>query len=264
MQWLLIPSNAVRRLTQTWRTGYCHYLALWLILAGYSLPGTAQHLESAGLSSSLNVTQTLARPYLVDMGSYVLDTNGDNSRYDEIGYRLAAYARWQVGASRFFAQPEVAYTSTRGQAYLVLYDLTNSQFGPAFFTFGHRINRWEVAALGGLHTGRHTYILAGPVIAFNQREAALPVRKGYPASDAIYNSLFASVLPVQLLAQAGVGVAFGRFDLSLRFEQSLTPYTRRFAFDGTTYRYEQQIRQGLFTAGILLYKRRLALVPAER
>jgi hypothetical protein len=130
MQWLLIPSNAVRRLTQTWRTGYCHYLALWLILAGYSLPGTAQHLESAGLSSSLNVTQTLARPYLVDMGSYVLDTNGDNSRYDEIGYRLAAYARWQVGANRFFAQLEVAYTSTRGQAYLVLYASTAGKWPP--------------------------------------------------------------------------------------------------------------------------------------
>jgi len=57
---------------------------------------------------------------------------------------------------------------------------------------------------------------------------------------------------VQLLAQAGVGITFGRFDFNLRLEQSLTPYTRRFTFDGTTCRYEQQLRQGLFTAGILL------------
>jgi len=244
--------------------GHCRRLGLLLLLAGYSLPGTAQRLESAGLSNSLNVTQTLARPYVIDMGSYALDTKGDNSRYDEIGYRLAAYARWQLGTGHFFVQPEVAYTSTRGQAYKVLYDLTNSQVGPSFFTFGHRINRWEAAALGGLHTGQRTYILAGPVLAFNQQESQLPVRKGYPASDAIYNSLFASVLPVQLLAQAGVGVTFGRFDFNLRFEQSLTPYTRRFTFDGTTYRYEQQLRQGLFTAGVLLYKRRPAAGPADR
>lgn len=115
-----------------------------------------------------------------------------------------------------------------------------------------------------MHTGQRTYILAGPVLAFNQQESQLPVRKGYPASEAIYNSLFASVLPVQLLAQVGVGVTFGRFDFNLRFEQSLTPYSRRFTFDGTTYRYEQQLRQGLFTAGVLLYKRRPAAAPADR
>lgn len=135
----------------------------------------------------------------------------------------------------------------------MLYDF-NGPFGPSFFTFGHQIRRWEAAALGGLHTGRRTYLLLGPVLAFNQREAPLPVKSGFPASEAIFNSLFQSVEPVQLLVQAGIGVTLGRFDFNLRVEQSLTPYTRRFIFDGTTYRYEQQIRQGLFTAGFLLYK----------
>jgi len=195
------------------------------------------------------------------MGSYVLATNGDNSRYDEIGYRLAAYARWQVKASRFFMQPELAYTDTKGQAYPVLYNLTNTQFGPSFFTFGHTIRRWELAVLAGRHTGKHTYILGGPLIAINQRQTLLPETPGYPASAAIFNSLFQSVLPVQLLAQAGIGATFGRFDFNLRYEQSLTPYTRRFTFEGTTYRYEQQIRQGVFTAGFLLHRRREEGVP---
>jgi len=234
--------------------GHRSYLALVLALAGCSLPAAGQHLEAAGAAVSLNVTQTPAAPYRIDMGSYVLATNEDHSHYDEIGYRLAAYGRWQLGRTQFFVQPEVAYTSTQGQAYLVLYDF-NSPFGPSFFTFSHQIRRWEVAALGGLHTGPRTYILLGPVLAFNQREALLPVKPGFPASEAIFNSLFQSVEPVQALAQVGVGLLLGRFDFNLRVEQSLTPYTRQFAFDGTTYRYKQQIRQGLFTAGFLLYKR---------
>lgn len=244
--------------------GHCPYLGLVLTLAGYSLPAAGQHLEAAGAAVSLNVTQTPATPYRVDMGDYVLVTNGDNSRYDEIGFRLAAYGRWQVETSHFFVQPELAYTSTSGQAYPVLFDLTNSQFGPSFFTFSHQIRRWEVATLGGLHTGHRTYFLLGPVLALNQREAPLPVKPGYPASAVIFNSLFQSVEPVQLLAQAGVGIVFGRFDFNLRVEQSFTPYTRRFTFNGTTYRYEQQLRQGLFTAGFLLYKSKALPALTER
>lgn len=91
-------------------------------------------------------------------------------------------------------------------------------------------------------------------MAFNRREALLPVTPGYPASAAIVNSLFQSVEPVQALVQAGVGLVVGRFDFTIRYEQSLTPYTRRFTFDDITYGYEQHIRQGLLTAGIMLYK----------
>jgi hypothetical protein len=240
---------------------YRNCLVLVPLAVIYSHHAKAQHLEAVGLAASLNVTQTPAQPAFVNMGSYVLDTHGDNSRYDEIGYRLAAYARWQLGASRFFGQTELAYTNTRSQAYPVLYDLTNPQFGPSFFTFSHTIRRWEAAGLLGLHTGRHTYLLAGPVVAFNQREASLPVTPGYPASAAIFNSLLQSVEPVQALVQAGVGIVVGRFDFNLRLEQSLTPYTRRFTFEGVTYRYEQQVRQGLLTAGILLYKPKATSTP---
>ncbi|GAB3635533.1 hypothetical protein GCM10027422_11230 [Hymenobacter arcticus] len=251
------PSTA-GNILQVLLPGYFPYLALLLALAGRPLPAASQHLEAAGIATSLDITQTLASPYFIDMGPYVLATNEDHSHYDEIGYRLAAYGRWQLGSTRAFLQPELAYTSTQGQAYFVLYDLNSGPFGPSFFTFGHQIRRWEAAALGGLHVGRRTYVLAGPVLALNQREALLNVRPGYPASDAIFNSLFRSVEPVQLLAQAGIGITFGRFDFNLRVEQSLTPYTKRFIFEGTTYGYKQQVRQGLLTAGFLLYKPKAA------
>ncbi|WP_223652061.1 hypothetical protein [Hymenobacter psoromatis] len=68
---------------------------------------------------------------------------------------------------------------------------------------------------------------------------------------------------MQLLGQLGVGVTFGRFDFNLRLEQSLTPYTRRFTFDGSTYGYRQQIRQGLATAGFLLYKAKPQPAPGR-
>lgn len=238
-------------------------LLLLLTLASV-LPVAAQHLETVAVATSLNVTQTLARPNFIDMGSYVVATQGDPSCYDEVGYRLAASARWRLGQRYFFVQPEVAYASTSGQAYQVLYDLHNSQFGPAFFTFSHHIRRWEIAPLVGWHTTRHGYILAGPLLALNLREADIPEKPGYPASGTIYNSLNRSVEPVQLAAQVGIGYLLGRFDFSLRLEQSLTPYTRRFTFEGTTYGYRQQIRQGLFTAGFLLYKRRaVATIPGR-
>lgn len=157
MHWFFRFLNSPSALPASYRS--C--LSLILLSIGYSHQATAQHLEAAGLSGSLNVTQTPARPAFVNMGSYVLDMHGDNSRYDEIGYRLAAYARWQLGASRFFGQPELAYTDTRSQAYPVLYDLTNPQFGPSFFTFSHTIRRWEAAGLLGLHTGRQAYVRTG-------------------------------------------------------------------------------------------------------
>lgn len=232
----------------------CYLLLLMLPLA-VPLAARAQYLEAAGLSTSLTVTQTLARPYLIDMAPYYLDTQADQGRYDEIGYRLAAFGRWRLGKQGLFAQPEVAYTSTVGQAYGISY-FTNSSFGSFTAYYGHRIRRWELAPLLGYHTGRRTYVLAGPLLALNLRETSINDTSGQPSSAGVANSLNRSVEPVQLLAQVGVGYTTGRFDFNLRLEQSLTPYTRQFTFGGATYGYRQQIRQGLFMAGFLLYRRK--------
>jgi hypothetical protein len=216
-------------------------------------PAWAQHLEAITISTSLNITQTRAAASIIPMGpTYTLLTDKDRNRYDDIGYRLALAARWKLGSAGFFAQPEVAFTNTRGQNYIISY-YRAPQF-PDGDSFIHSIHRWELGFLFGKHTGRHTYVLAGPILALNQRETQLNAPLG--SVGAVYNSLFQTVEPVQLLLQAGVGVAVGRFDFNLRLEQSLTPYTRRGTFDGSSYGYEQQIRQGLFTVGFLLYKRR--------
>ncbi|MDO7884558.1 hypothetical protein [Hymenobacter cheonanensis] len=191
--------------------------------------------------------------------TYTLLTNEDRNRYDDIGYRLALAARWKLGSAGFFAQPEVAFTNTRGQSYIISYYRV-PQF-PDGDTFSHRIHREELAMLLGRHTSHHTYVLVGPVLALNQQQAQLAAPSGSVA--AVYNSLFQTVEPIQLLVQAGVGVTFRRFDFNLRLEQSLTPYTRRGTFEGNSYGYEQQIRQGLFTAGFLLYKRRAHQVAAR-
>lgn len=233
-------------------------IASTALILGTSLPRTAraQGLEALSLSSSLLVTQTTVRPYTIAMPPfYTLDTRADGGRYDDIGYRLAAAGRWRLGQAGLFVQPEVAYLSTTGQYIGVGYVVPNLLGWTPYFTFSHQIRRWELAPLVGWHTTRHSYILAGPLLALNLREADIPERPGYPASGAIYNSLNRSVEPMQLAAQVGIGYLLGRFDFSLRLEQSLTPYTRRFTFEGNTYGYEQQIRQGLFTAGFLLYKR---------
>lgn len=246
---------------------YCKSLLIIASMAltlGAWLPRTAraQGLEALSLSSSLLVTQTTVRPYTIAMPpSYTLDTRADGGRYDDIGYRLAAAGRWRLGQAGLFVQPEVAYLATTGQYIDVRYVVPNLPGWTPFFTFSHRIKRWELAPLVGWHITRHSYILAGPLMALNLREADIPEKLGYPASDAIYNSLNRSVEPLQLAAQVGIGYLLGRLDFSLRIEQSLTPYTRQFAFEGNTYRYEQQIRQGLLTAGFLLYKRREQATP---
>jgi hypothetical protein len=218
------------------------------------LPGAAhgQHLEALGAAVSFNVTQTWATPLVIPMGTYTLYTGDGGSRIDDVGYRLAAYGRWQLGDSRFFGQPELAYTSSRGQRYALTHYRIQTSLGPDEEGFHHELYRWEVAALAGLHTGRRTYVVAGPVLALNQRET-IEVLAQHPLT-AIYNSLYQSVKPVQLLAQVGVGVVVGRFDFNLRYEQGLTPYSTRFTYEGNVYGYRQQVRQGLFTAGILLYK----------
>ena len=139
-------------------------------------------------------------------------------------------------------------------SYIIQYYRT-PQF-PDGDTFSHRIRRWEVAGLLGYHTSRRTYILVGPVLAFNQQQAQLGALPG--SVDAVYDILFQTVEPMQVLVQAGAGLTAGRFDFSLRLEQSLTPYSRRGTFEGASYGYEQHLRQGLLTAGFLLYKPKAA------
>ena len=226
-----------------------------LVIIALCLPAHAQRLEAITASTSLNVTQTIATNPVIPMGpNYTLLTAEDRNRYDEIGYRLALSVRWKLGSSGFFAQPEVAFTNTRGQFYFIEHYAPGASY-PDQDNFGHTIHRWETALLVGKHTSRRTYVLGGPVLALNQQQAQINVSASSNKQVATaYNSLFATVIPVQLLVQAGIGVQFGRFDFNLRLEQSLTPYTRRGTFEGATYGYEQQIRQGLFTAGVLLYK----------
>jgi|GEM_PF-1376166 len=235
-------------------------LICWILLF-FSRPAWAQHLEAVLASTSLNITQTKATSAAIPIGPiYTLLTDVDRNRYDEIGYRLTLAARWRVGNAGFFAQQEAAFTATRGQSYIIRYYRT-PQF-PDGDTFSHRIRRWELSGLLGYHTSRHTYILAGPVLALNQQQAQLAALPG--SVDAVYNSLFQTVEPMQVLVQAGAGLTAGRFDFSLRLEQSLTPYSRRGTFEGATYGYEQQTRQGLLSAGFLVYKQQApAPLPAQ-
>ena len=237
-------------------------ISLLLLSLLAPLASQAQHLEAVGLSGSLNVTQTPATTdgiYLAP--DYAIATNSDGSKYDETGYRLAAFARLQVGQAGFFVQPEVGYTSSQGQRHKVLYDLQNPYgLGASWFIYGHDVRRWEVAALAGLHLGRRGYVTLGPVVAANQHEPRLAEpANAYPASAKIDNALSQSVITWQALAQVGVGITCGRFDFSARLEHSLTPYTRQLVFNGNVYGYRQHLRQGLLTAGILLYKPKTTL-----
>lgn len=213
-----------------------------------------QRLEGVGVAASFNVTQTWASPSVISVGRFTLLTEADYDRYYDVGYHLAAYARWRVSSSRFFVQPELGYTSSRGNNYFITYYVgIPGPLGPDVVPFGHALHRWELAPLAGLHAGRRTYVLAGPVLAVNRREALVAVGPANPTS-AFSNSLVQSIEPVQLLGQVGVGFLVGRFDFNLRYEQSLTPYSRRFIFENNFYGYRQQVRQDLFTAGFLLYK----------
>jgi hypothetical protein len=213
-----------------------------------------QRLEAVGAALSFNVTQSRATPLVIPMGTYTLHPGTGYARLDNVGHRLTAYGRWQLGESRLFGQAELGYTSSEGQEYRLTHYRLVTPLGPDVEGFQHPLHRVEVAALAGWHTSRRTYVLAGPVLAFNQRET-IEVSARYPLT-AIYQSLYQSVKPVQVLAQVGIGVLAGRFDFNLRYEQGLTPYTTQFAYEGNTYGYRQQLRQGLFTAGFLLYKRK--------
>ena len=119
-----------------------------LAILALGLPVHAQQLEALLASSSLNVTQTRATAPVIPMGPvYTLLTDEDRSRTDDIGYRLALAARWQLGKAGFFVQPELAFTNTRGQTYFINHYRV-PQF-PDRDNFSHRIHRWELAMLVG-------------------------------------------------------------------------------------------------------------------
>ena len=234
----------------SWR--YLGWVLFWLPLTTFG-----QHLEAVGGVIGATITQTpITSSKAVIFFPYMLRTDDGSFVYGGTGYRLATYARWQVGNSRFFVQPEIAYTATEGPTYGIFYSSgLSGSFSLDEFTFRHTIKRWEIAGLGGMHLNARAYVLGGVLLSFNQREKQLDVQPGsFPATEAIYNSLYQSVEPTQLSAQLGIGYVVGRLDFSLRLEQSLTPYTNHFTLDGIRYRYQQQIRQEMLTVGFLLHK----------
>jgi len=236
---------------------WCRVFPLLLVGSAFcAVPALGQQLETLSVTSTLNITRTTTAAPVVFLGPRILATNTDRTHYDEIGYRLGVAGRWRMGNAGWFGQAEAGYTSTSSQRYSLLTP-NSAPFLPDDWGVGHQIRRWEIAPLVGKHTSRRTYVLAGPVLAYNLRAEPGEVRPDTRINDEIYNSLMRSVNRVQLLAQVGVGVTFGRFDFNLRYEHSLTPYTRRFTFQGLTYGYNQRIRQGLFTTGFALYKRRV-------
>ncbi|GAA3957113.1 hypothetical protein [Hymenobacter antarcticus] len=197
--------------------------------------------------------QTWARQASLSVAQFQLLTDIDGSRLDDTGNRFSGFARVGVGLGRFFVQPEVAYSSVLGQAYGLTYFSQPSIPVPNLVIFTPRVRRFEVATLAGLRLGKRGYLLAGPVLAYNLRD-------NYGDPSVVYvplvQSLYDSVVPVQLLAQAGIGTTFWRFDVSARYEHSLTPYTRRFEYAGQQYAYRQSTSQVILNLGFLLYDSR--------
>ncbi|MDO7847882.1 outer membrane beta-barrel protein [Hymenobacter sp. M29] len=225
---------------------------LLLVLLGASAGAAAQRLQEAGVAASFSMGQTLARQTRLDVAQFQLQTDIDGSRLDDTGNRFSAYARVGLGVGRLFVQPEVAYSSVLGQAYGIAYYSQPTAPWPNLVIFTPRLQRFEVAALAGLRLGRRGYLLAGPVLAYNLRETYGP-ETGGEVYVPLVQSLYRSVRPVQLLAQAGIGMKIWRFDLNARYEHSLTPYTQRFTYAGQTYDYHQATSQVILNLGFLLF-----------
>lgn len=229
----------------------------FLLLGGLLAAPTAQaqRLEVIGLSASFNVSQSWVRESDLQLGSYLLQTKPGQVRFDDTGNRYAVYARIRLGEGAWFAQPELAYTSVLSSRYDLSYPggpgspgqpgYQSASSGP----FGYRIRRAEVVALAGRHFGAHFYALAGPVLAAQLRETAQS-----PAPE-VYRSLYEAVAPVQLLGQVGVGLQVWRLDFGLRYEHSLTPYSRQLTYQGQTQGFHQRTNQFILSAGVLLYDR---------
>jgi len=214
----------------------------------------AQRLEVIGLFASFNVSQSWARESNLQLGSYLLQTTPGQVRFDDTGNRYAAYARIRLGEGAWFAQPELAYTNVLSSRYDLSYPggpgspgqpgYQSASSGP----FGYRIRRAEVAALAGRHFGPHFYALAGPVLAAQLRQET-------QAATEVYRSLYEAVAPAQLLGQVGVGLQVWRLDFGLRYEHSLTPYSRQLTYQGQTQGFHQRTNQFILSAGMLLYDR---------
>jgi hypothetical protein len=214
----------------------------------------AQRLEVVGLSASFNVSQSWVRESELQLGSYLLQTTPSQVRFDDTGNRYSAYARIRLGEGAWFAQPELAYTSVLSSRYDLSYPGGPGNPGqPGYQSassapFGYRIRRAEVAALAGRHFGSHFYALAGPVLAAQ-------LQQDTQAATEVYRSLYEAVAPAQLLGQVGVGLQVWHLDFGLRYEHSLTPYTREITYQGQTQGFHQRTNQFILSAGVLLYDR---------
>ncbi|GAA3925897.1 hypothetical protein GCM10022406_09810 [Hymenobacter algoricola] len=216
---------------------------------------SAQQLEAVGVGASANISQTWVRQRLIQVEQYTIRTDDDGSRLDDTGNRFSAYARIGLGAGKAFVQPELAYTSVLGNQSSITYFSrpdVNLVYPDVSYLYP-RLRRAEVALLAGLHLSRRFYVLAGPLLAVNQREkdthgATSPLQE-------LYGSFNRSVVRVQALAQLGVGLQLGRFDLTARYEHSLTPYTQELRYGGQTYAYRQRTGQALLGLGFLVYDR---------
>ena len=222
-------------------------------------PAQAQRVEAVGLGASFNVSQSWVREPLLQLGRYQLQTQADPGRLDDTGNRYSAYMRVGLGQQGFFVQPELAYTNVLSSHYYLAYP---GDPGPSsapdyesasISTIGYRIRRAEVAALAGYHLSPNLYVLAGPVLAWQQRQS-IESQDQRPIST-VYRSFYEAVEQRQLLGQAGVGVQFWHFDLNLRYEHSLTPYSRQLTYQGQTQAFHQRTNQFIFGLGLLLYSR---------
>lgn len=232
------------------------YLSLLLLLSTASV-AQAQRVEVIGLAASFNVSQSWVRESDLQLGAYQLQTTGNRVRFDDTGNRYSAYARIRLGEGALFAQPELAYTSVLSSRYDLRYPgdpgppSTPGYQPPNGSPFGYRIQRLEVAALVGRHLGPRFYVLAGPVLARQFRESY----GSQSSTPAVYRSLYNAVEPVQLLGQVGLGFQVWRLDFSLRYEHSLTPYTREVTYQGQTQGFHQGTSQVMLSLGALLYDR---------
>ncbi|MDO7876181.1 hypothetical protein Q5H93_15660 [Hymenobacter sp. ASUV-10] len=217
------------------------------------LAAPAQRLEALGLGYHFTLGQTWARQRRIQVEEYVIETDTDASRTDDTGDRFSAFARFGLGAGRWFAQPELAYTSVLGQQSSIAYYPTATAPYPQTVSYLYpRLRRAEVALLAGRHLGKRLHLLAGPVLALHRRQSSAD----YPTQlQPLYGSLFAATRPVQLLGQVGLGLQLWRFELSARYEHSLTPFTQSFTYQQQTYAYHQRTSQFMLGLALLVYDR---------
>jgi hypothetical protein len=213
----------------------------------------AQRLEAVGVGYHFTLGQTWVRERFIQAGDFMIETAADNSRGDDAGDRLSAFARFGLGAGKLFVQPELAYTSVLGNQSRVSYYSARAAPYPEVVQYLYpRLQRFEVAALAGWHLSQRLHVLAGPVLALNQRQSS---DSYVPPFQPLYASLFAGTKPVQLLGQVGLGVQLWRLELSARYEHSLTPHTQSFAYQQRSYDYQQHTSQFMFGLALLVYDR---------